>query len=428
MTIGIDISSLQGPHRMRGIGYTLINFINNLPKNASEHNYVFYAYPYLDSEDDPLQLLDLGNLSYEVKYLKQRTRSRRQLPGRLNMLVSAYNNLVEMKDLYRGDSRVTDLDGVDVFLQTDPNQSLPRKRGMKNVVVIYDMIPYVLEWDYLWSYSFARTRGYSRKAALRCLVRRKLYWDKFHINTRRADKLLAISKQTKDDFHKFLSIPDQKIVVTPLGVNTPVEHTTKPSLSHYIPTSWGYSQRPLASIEEAPFILFVGGADHRRKLQDLVAAFNRLRAQGHNIKLVLAGDSMQGPGNIATEEIQYALKTSSYLDDIIFMGFIDDVSRDWLYRHALAFVFPSKYEGFGLPVLEAMSYGCPVISYDNAATREVAGNNPEYVASSAELQTAVSLLLKDKDRVKKMASRGLLQAKKYTWSNTAKTILNELIS
>src|SRR5436190_305364 len=79
------------------------------------------------------------------------------------------------------------------------------------------------------------------------------------------------------------------------------------------------------------YLLFVGGADRRRKLEDLVTAFNQLRAQGHELKLILAGDTMQGPANVATEEIQYALKTSSYLKDIIFMGFANDATRDWLY-------------------------------------------------------------------------------------------------
>ncbi len=428
MTIGIDLSPLQGPHRMRGIGSTLINIINNLPTSAQHHKFIFYAYPLTEGVFDPFSILQVQHLDYEVRDLGHTKRSKRVLRGRLNMLVSAYNNLLNKRELRHGDSRTSDLTQIDVFLQIDPNQTTPKKRGVKNIVFVHDIIPYVLSWDYMWSYSFARTRGYSRKAALRCHVRRKLYFDKFRVISRRADKLLANSEQTKLDFHNYLSVPSRKIVVTPLGVNLPEATQQDPALHHYLPTSWGYLPKPLRLDPKTPFLLFVGGADRRRKLEDVVAVFNRLRAQGQEMKLILVGDSMQGPLNISTEEIQHALKTSSYLADIIFMGFVDDASRDWLYRNALAFVFPSKYEGFGLPVLEAMSYGCPVISYENAATKEVAGDCPLYVKNSSELELAVVQLLNDISITKQMAEKGIKQAHLYTWQKTAKMVLAELIS
>lgn len=428
MTIGIDLSSLQGPHRMRGIGYTLINFLNNLPTEAKSHKFIFFAYPETDTEPDPVSLLNLEGYDYEVRPIRHRRRIRKVLPGKLNLLVSVLNNLIEMRDLYFGDSRIPSVRGIDVFLQTDPNQSIPRKRGMKNVVVIYDLIPYVLEWDYLWSYSYARTRGYSRKAALRCAARRKLYWDKFHINTRRANKLLAISKQTAVDFNKHLDIKSNKIVVTPLGVNFPEQLKVTPHLSKFVKTAWGYIQTPTTLSKNDSYMLYVGGADRRRKVEDLVAAFNHLRASGEDIKLVLAGDSMQGPANIATEEIQYALKTSSYIDEIYFMGFIDDISRDWLYRHALVFVFPSRYEGFGLPVLEAMSYGCPVISYDNAAVREVAGTVPIYAENTQDIIDTVLRLKDSPETASKYGKKGIEHTQKYSWKTASRNIFDQLVS
>ncbi len=428
MTIGIDLSPLQGPHRMRGIGSTLINIINNLPVEAQKQKFVFYIYPLGEGVFDPFSLLHIEELQYEVRDLGKAKQSTRVLRGRLNMLVSAYNAVHTLRDLRRGDSRSSDLTGVDVFLQIDPNQTTPKKRGVKNVIFVHDIIPYVLSWDYLWSYSFARTRGYSRKAALRCQVRRWLYFEKFRIISKRADTLLANSEQTKADFQRYLSVPAKKIAVTPLGVSLPDSTKKVPTLHHYVSTSWGYLPRPMHLDPKTPFLLFVGGADRRRKLEDVVAAFNRLRAQGRDIKLVLVGDSMQGPWNISTEEIQYALKTSSYLNDIIFMGFVDENTRDWLYRHALAFVFPSKYEGFGLPVLEALSYGCPVVSYENAATKEVAGSSLLYVGNSTELEATVLRLLEGKEDVHRMATAGIKQAQLYPWSKTAKRIFKEVTS
>lgn len=425
MRIAIDLSSLQGPHRMRGIGYTLINLINNIPSEArKEHSFVFFLEGDVASADDPLNLLELEGLQYEVRQLGPGSRSNRKLRGKMQMLVSAYNNLLDLKDFYFGDSRFTGLKDIDVFLQTDQSQGLPKKRGVKTALVIYDIIPYVLEWDYMWSYHTARIRGFPPKAALRCHVRRKLYARKLRIKARRADVLLAISERTKKDFVEKLGVKANKILVTPLGVNMPGVTLETPGFMRYTASSWGYSPRPYKLNANTPYILFVGGADSRRRLQDLVVAFNHLRAEGQDLKLVLAGDSMQGPRNISTVDIQNALSDSSYLDDVIFMGFVDDRQRDWLYSNALAFVFPSKYEGFGLPVLEAMIHRCPVIAYENAATREVARDLPVYARDYKGLMEAIKKLAGSSEKdIKRIKDRGYAHAKQYDWQKTAKKVL-----
>lgn len=431
MTIGIDLSPIQGYHRMRGIGYTLINFINGLPTDVrKKHRFIFYALPFEKSDfGDPLELLNLENMDYEIRPLKAARKISRKLPGRLNMLVSALNNLLEIKDLRFGDSRINSLSGLDAFMQFDQKQAVPRKFGLKKILIIYDIIPYAVEWDYLWSYKTARQiHGFSRKAALRCKVRRWLYIYKIKLNVRRASLLLAISEVTKQEFVSDMKVSPKKIVVTPLGVDLPSKVSGKEaSLHQYIKTSWGYRKRDLELDSSVPFILFVGGVDKRRKLADLVTAFNLLRAQGIVMKLVLAGDSMQGPNNIATEEIQHALKSSSYLEDIVFMGFVDDSIRDWLYRNAMAFVFPSRYEGFGLPVLEAMIHKCPVISYKNDATLEVAGTAPLYAENADDIRLSVlKLLAVGQKGLESIGQAGYKQARKYSWSQTARSMIDEL--
>jgi glycosyltransferase involved in cell wall biosynthesis len=218
--------------------------------------------------------------------------------------------------------------------------------------------------------------------------------------------------------------------VTPLGVSKPGKHfaDTPTDLRHYKKTSWGYLEYPLELDSKVPFLLFVGGADKRRKLGDLITAFNNLRAQGHELKLILAGDSMRGPGNISTEEIQTALKDSSYLDDIIFMGFVNDIGRDWLYKNSLAFVFPSRYEGFGLPVLEAMIHDCPVISYENDAVKAVAEQAPLYTYGSRGIFESVKILLESTDgQLEAIRIKGRAQAKKFSWEKTSQYILSNMI-
>lgn len=427
MTIGIDISPLQGPHRMRGIGYTLINFINNVSaEDRKKHKFVFYAYTD-DRIQDLLDLLNLNGLIYELRGLEQPRRISKILPGKLNLLIIILNQIYSFINARRGDSRIKDLSNLDIFLQPDQNVSLPAGRGFKRVLILYDIIPYVLEWDYMWSYTTARLHNFSRKAALRCAARRYMYAHKTKANCKRANVLLAISEHTKHDFAKYLGVKESKIKVTPLGVGKPSTSSTRPT-HHYVATSWGYTRRPLQLSEKEKFLLYVGGADPRRKLEDLVTAFNHLRASGINLKLILSGDIMQGPNNVPTDPIRHALNDSSYLNDIVFLGFTSDEERNWLYRNASAFVFPSRYEGFGLPILEAMSYGTPVITYKNSSIPEVSGGAALYAYDYRDIAKLTEKLLQEPAMRREYTELSRIQAAKFSWRKTSRNILGIISS
>jgi glycosyltransferase involved in cell wall biosynthesis len=441
MKIGIDLTPLQSPHRMRGIGFTLMNLVNSIPAEEREkHSFVFFVVPHQETKfGDPLELLDISNVDYEVREtapLKALNGASQKTSGQwaVPLLSARYRRLVaslirtvrNMKGSYFGDSRGQNLDGIDVYLQPDQSLSLPRKRGLKKLLIIYDVIPYVLERDYLISYNTARLRHHSRKGSLRLQARRWLYAHKLRVSVKNSDCSIAISEHTKTDFVRYLHAPAKKIRVAPLGV-TPYDEAAapKPVTYRYVNTSWGYIKRPFKIDSSTPFILFVGGADRRRRLEDLITAFNHLRAEGHELKLVLAGDSMQGPDNIATEEIRHALHDSSYIDDIIFLGFVDNATRDWLYRRALAFVYPSRYEGFGLPILEAMIHGAPVITYKNSSIGEVAGSLPIYAQDSEGLRKAIGKLLSSKpEEIQRLRNKGILHAQKFSWKETSKKVFS----
>ena len=426
MTIAIDLSPLDSAHRMRGIGYTLINIIDNISSEARKgHKFIFFLPPGAESV---LKLLKLDGINYDIRLLQDESNyNRKRSKKKLQILGSLYSKFIDLRKVYFGDAAYGDLSDIDVFLQTDQSKYLPNKRGVKKILIIYDIIPFVLEWEYLWSYETARLRGYRIRSAVRCHVRRILYAHQLRIKSKRADKLIAISECTREDFIEKLGIHPDKIQVATLGINLPDAYSKAPSLVRYIPTSWDYSPRHFKFNSSDSYILYIGGADSRRKIKDLVCAFNHLKAEGHKLKLVLAGDSMQGPLNISTIETQLALSNSSYLEDIIFMGFVDDSQRDWLYANALALVFPSKYEGFGLPVLEAMIHRCPVIAYENKAVREVAHDYPIYAKDYKGIMQAVTKLLETpQDELENIRNLGYAHAKKYDWRNTTKKILNAL--
>lgn len=425
MKIGIDVSSLQGPHRMRGIGYTAANFLRNIP-GLSEHHYVLYA----EQKDDTdlSTIIDLLNID-PSKYTVKTFENSKAKTTKSNHFIKALNKLRSLLIYESGDSKYKDTDSLDAFLQLDQSMPMPKvSRKTKVCFIAYDLIPYIFEADYLPNYATCRQRGRSRKSALKSALNRYAYIAKVRANVRKADKIIAISETTRADYIRYANAHPEKIEVISLGIsssdNNQLGDTV--SLHRYHDTSWGYLPAP-TTLGSEKFLLFVGGADERRRLHDLVGAFNHLKAQGQDIKLVLSGDIMKGPAHIPSYVIQKSLKDSSYLDDIYFVGFTDDATRNWLYKNALAFVFPSVYEGFGLPVLEAMSYGTPVICYDTPAVREVAQDAPIYAQGIHGIMQSINHLLsanaKQHDLIRQ---RGLKQAQKYSWKKTAKQIVDSI--
>ena len=424
MKIGIDITVLQTGHRKRGVGYTLINFINHLSNDArKDHQFVFYKYPD-EATEDPLNLLETQDLSYEVRTVQRPNTKGFNLPGKFSVVNSFRNYAITKKDMLLGDSRITQVRDLDWFLQFDQHQLLPPKHKVKSTLILYDLIQYIMESDYLPSYKTARSKKHSRKGSLRLHLLRRNYLKKMKKNTRRAKSLVAISEHTKKDFIRLVGVPAKKISVALLGVEPLLNKSVEkaPTFDYYVDTSWGYLPKSL-NLDNKKFLLFVGGADPRRKLVDLVAAFNNLRAQGHDIKLVLAGDTMLGAFKVPHLELQKYLKHTSYLDDIYFVGFVDDQQRDWLYQNALAFVYPSVYEGFGLPVLEAMQYGTPVITYKNSSIEEIAGNAALYANDYWSIAEHVSSLIDNNNLKADYSKRGTIQAAKFSWEKTARGIL-----
>lgn len=412
MKIAIDLTPLQGPHRMRGIGAVIIHFINNISASDKKKNeFIFYFH---EDKESPLSLLSLDGMNYISTTAPSQPPSKpSRLPWKLGWPLRALKQVTKLTDFYFGDKRLKHIGRVDAFLQFEQDKPIPRGRT-KKVVVLYDLIQYVLETDYLIGYKTARRKGFSRKSAFNHYLHRWLYIHKLRVNVKRANKLLAISTQTKDDFIKYTHASKKKITVVPLGVTPFQENPKEVKHHHYIASSWGYLKRPY--MLEKPYLLFVGGADPRRKLSELVTAYNHLRARGHDLKLILVGDILEGPENIPILETRHSLEGSSYQDGIIYMGFVTEEQKNDLYKNALAFVYPSVYEGFGLPVLEALSASCPAICYDIPPIREVAGDAPLYITSYKDIVEHTLKLLADKNPPNSSSVS-------YTWQKTSKQIV-----
>jgi glycosyltransferase involved in cell wall biosynthesis len=216
------------------------------------------------------------------------------------------------------------------------------------------------------------TMGPIDRAVFRTLVPRAV---------RRARRVLAVSERTKRDLVELYGVPEAKIVVTPNGVD-----------ARFSPggTDGGY-------------LLYVGAIQARK---DPLAAVEAARAAG--LPLVVVGPEKE-PG--------LARELRARGADL--RGYVGDGELVELYRNATALVFPSRYEGFGLPVVEAMASGTPVVATDDAAVREVAGDAALY-APADRLGDAVR---RARDERARLAEAGVARAARFSWAETARRTL-----
>lgn len=168
-----------------------------------------------------------------------------------------------------------------------------------------------------------------------------------------ATHIIAISETTKSDLMKLLHVPAEKITVVYHG-HVPVSNITEPDLN--LP---------------ARYIFFVGSRDNYKNFKTLAAAFLLVKEKDSAVKLICAGG-----GTFTVEESSY-LQELGISSDIIQYD-VADSALFWMYKKALAFVYPSLYEGFGLPILEAFEAGCPAILSDTPSFKEVAGEAAIY--------------------------------------------------
>jgi len=199
-------------------------------------------------------------------------------------------------------------------------------------------------------------------------------------------------------------------LITQLHANS--EHTT---------TTYEAAERLAARAKAIPelagerFIVYVGNAFPYKNIQRLIDAASRLK----DTKLVLVGkpDFFYGQLQLHTTRKGYA--------NIHFAGFVSDAELAWIYQHAQLYVFPSLSEGFGLPGLEAMSYGLPVASSSATCLPEVYGEAAEYFdpTDTAAIHATIARLLNDPKRLAELKAAGESQIKKYSWRRMAEQTL-----
>lgn len=173
---------------------------------------------------------------------------------------------------------------------------------------------------------------------------------------------------------------------------------------------------------DKPYFLFIGAHSFQKNLPSLVAAFDRVKQSGLDCRLMLAG----GKGT-ASQAVLDAVHASAFSSDILLPGFVSDEEKDWLMRNAIAFVFPSIYEGFGIPLLEAFQRNVPVITSDLASLPEVAGDGALISKPDSEsLSVAMLEIAANRPLREEIIRKGAARLHIFQWDTVARNILNSI--
>jgi len=238
---------------------------------------------------------------------------------------------------------------------------------------------------------------------------------------KRARKIITVSEFTKNDLVSQFKINPDKIVVTYEGV----ANLTKGRDSLFIAKLDNHETLKQYNINNN-FLLYVGNAYPHKNLDFLLKSFAKLLVKKPELRLVLVGKQDYFYTQIRDLARSLNLWQKENINSpVVFPGYVPDAQLEILYQEALSYVFPSFYEGFGLPPLEAMAKGCPVISSDRSSLPEILGSaaiyfNPE---KEEDMIEKICLVLDKKEIRDSLILKGLEQVKKYSWWQCANDTL-----
>jgi glycosyltransferase involved in cell wall biosynthesis len=226
-------------------------------------------------------------------------------------------------------------------------------------------------------------------------------WVSKHVANK--SKIIIVPTEfVKDDVARFARVNSRKIIVT---------YEAADRISN--------TPESVEGLEDSQFIMYVGRPQPHKNLDRLQEAFTRLQSDHPDLKLVLAGKK-----DILYRKMSFKLKAHG-TRNVIFTGFVSEGQLRWLYEHTTAYIFPSLSEGFGLPGLEAMVHGAPVVSSNATCLPEVYGDAAEYFdpLSVGDMAQAINKVLKNEKRRKQLIGLGRKQAAKYSWRRMAEQTL-----
>jgi glycosyltransferase involved in cell wall biosynthesis len=367
MRIGIDVRCAFG--KKTGVGYYTYNLLKALFRLDRENDYLLF---FNSLKEKPEDLFRGENLSL--------VRPPISLPNRGLHFFWRYLHFPKI-ERFTGP--------VEVF--HSPNYQLIPTRSAATVITVYDV-------------------SFLKFPEVTMLTARLHYARKIFEYVRGADLIIAISENTKNDLLELTEITEDKIYIVPGACDERFRPVSDSERLAMVKQKYGV---------EGDFILFVGTIEPRKNLVRLLRSYHRIRDE-IDAQLLLVGTKGWRDREIyeTYEELQLSAKVK-------FLGYVPEEELPHLYSGALFFVYPSIYEGFGLPPLEAISCGCPVISSDVSSLPEVLGEAALYVNPEDESQMAEAMLrlYNDPHERERLSELGLAQSKMFSWEERARMTL-----
>ncbi len=280
-----------------------------------------------------------------------------------------------------------------------------------NMPVLY-VKPFVVTIHDLTHFAFAMKRA-STHSFVTYYIKHQAYSFVFWYAITWSKKIFTVSSYVKDDILRKFNCDKNKIIVT-------YESAEKPLL---------VAQDEMKEVVKRlkikePFFLYVGNAHPHKNIEFLLQSFSELQKSVSPVHLVLAGKE----NYFWTKLLEWG-KEYKMISNVSYLGFVPDTDLAVLYSKAIGFVFPSLSEGFGLPVLEAMSYGCPVICSELTSIPEVAGDAAVYIdpKNIDSLVRAMHMLYSSSDIRLECKQLGFSQVKKFSWEEMGKSTLSNYL-
>lgn len=231
------------------------------------------------------------------------------------------------------------------------------------------------------------------------------------LSIRRADAVLTISNFSKREILNYYPFLEGKVHTILLA----------PKLNYQKSPHFTETRKVLEKYQiQEPYLLFVGNLQPRKNLRRLIKAYARIQDEIDPVKLVIVGASKW-----RSTDVFDLVQNLGLVDQLIFPGYIADDDLKILYTQAKAFIFPSLYEGFGLPILEAMVCGTPVVCSNTASMPEVAGEAALYINPYEvdEIAAAIQRILQDNTLAGELINKALTWVQEFSWEKVAKETL-----
>jgi len=359
----IAIDIREAGHEKTGKGWYTFNIVKELLKLDKQNQYLLYS----NSKKNPFKESD----NVKIKYIESK-------PTKWHFLV--------LKDLKE--------EKADIFF-APTSYIIPAfaPKTIRVIVTVHDLVAFL----------FPGTHNAKAMIIERLTLKKAL---------KKASDIFVVSDNTKKDLLDRFKYSEQRIHITSCAASQVFSNPVSEDELNKFKQDKKLPDR---------FILAVGTLEPRKNFSTLIKSFVNIKKWHPEYKLVIVGKK-----GWKFDQIESSLKEYNMEDEIIFPGYLKDEDLQKMYKLAAVFVFPSLYEGFGIPPLEAMASGCPVVSSNLASLPEVVGEAGLLIdpKNAYKMADAISSLIKNDNVRNMMIERGYIQAEKFKWENSAKTALS----